>query len=97
MVGSIFSWSLVIGDLQRGYEQVSIECHDATLRSITTSELISFDLCNPEHELVSDEIDVAAGRQGRLEHRFAFWPAFRFAVEFNDVAIAREPLGDRRA
>ena len=51
----------MIGDLQRGYEQVSIEYHDATLRSITTSELISFDLCNPEHELVSDEIDVAAG------------------------------------
>lgn len=96
MDGTVFTWSLVIGDLERGYEQVTIEYRDATLRSATTAELIDFDLCDPEHELVSDEIDAVAGGP-RLEQRFAFWPGFTFAIEFSDVGMAREPIRDRSA
>lgn len=97
MDGSTFTWSLVIGDLQKGYERVTIEYQEATLRAVTTTELMDFDLCDPGHELVSDEIDIAAKEQARLEQRFVFWPGFTFAIEFSDVAIAREPLSSRQA
>ena len=97
MERSAFTWSLVIGDLQKGYERVTIEYQDAALRGVTPSELVDFDLCGQDHELVSDEIDAAAGGQARLEQRFVFWPGLIFAIEFSDVAIAREPLSSRLA
>lgn len=91
-----FTWSLVIGDLQTGYEYVTIEYQAATLRGVTPSDLIDFDLRDARHELVSDEIDTVPGAQGRLEQRFMFWPDLTFAIEFGDVAIARESLSSRQ-
>lgn len=95
--GTTFTWSLVIGDRQLGYERITIEYENAALRGVTPAELNAFDLCNPGHELMSDEIDVAAGRPACLEQRFVFWPDFTFAIEFSDVAIDREPISDRSA
>lgn len=85
----------MIGDLQVGYELVTIEYLDASLHGTTTAKLVDFNLCDPEHELVSDEIDFAAGTPLRLEQRFSFWPGFLFAAQFSDVRISRQPVEHR--
>lgn len=97
MEGTVFRWSLVIGDLQTGYERATIEYHDAILRAVTTAEVIDFDLCDTDHELVSDEIDIVEGTPTRFEHRFSFWPDFAFAIQFRDVTVLREPMASRQA
>ncbi len=92
-----FTWSLVVGDLRAGYQLATLAYRDATLRGTTAAELIDFDLCDPAHELVSDEIDFATSDPSRLEQRFSFWPGFVFAVQFSEVNVVRERLDHRQA
>ncbi len=93
--GEEFRWSLIIGDLQVGYELLTVVYLDAMLIGTTPAELTEFDLCDRRHELVSDEVDFADIGRGRLDHRFEFSPEFLFAVQFSDVRITREPLAER--
>lgn len=97
LTGAQFRWSLLIGDLQSGYQLVEITYRAAALMGINPSALVAADLeTSADAELLSDELD--ARDDGRFEHRFRFWPDHEFGVVFSDVDVALTPasLQDRR-
>lgn len=93
-----FRWSLLIGDLQSGYQLAAVAYRGASLLGVDQHLLASAALdTSADVELLSDELD-AREVDGRLEHRFKFWPDLEFAVAFSAVDVALSPASsqDRR-
>lgn len=89
-----FAWTLLIGDLQRGYELATIVYADAELIGVDRTPLSGSGLERDAAELLSDEVDAVDGRH---EHRFYFWPGHVFGVRFSDVTVSLVPAsGDLR-
>ena len=88
-----FAWRLLIGDLQQGYRYAVITYDDAELIGPGAARLGELRLTEPDVELMSDEIDVAA--EGRFEHRFDFWPGLEFGVRFGSVEVDLVPTSGR--
>lgn len=85
----VFSWTVLIGDLQRGYEFAEMTYSDAELIGTTADDLRSSQLDQRAFELVSDELDDAPG--ARYEHRFFFWKGPEFGVRFSRARVQRSP------
>ena len=93
-----FRWSLLIGDLQSGYQFAAVAYRGASLHGADRQLLASARLdTSADVELLSDELD-ARDDDGRFEHRFKFWPDLEFAVAFSAVDVALSPASsqDRR-
>ncbi|WP_344059562.1 hypothetical protein [Terrabacter lapilli] len=92
-----FRWSLLIGDLESGYQLVDISYRAASLVGIDARALVAAQLdTSADAELVSDELDALD--DGRFEHRFRFWPELEFGVAFGqvDVTLLSASSQDRR-
>lgn len=92
-----FRWSLLIGDLESGYQLVDISYRAASLVGIDARALVAAQLdTSADAELVSDELDARDDR--RFEHRFRFWPELEFGVAFGlvDVTLFSASSQDRR-
>ena len=84
-----FAWCLVVGDLQRGYKQVTIVYQDAQVigdpRAIPFSE--------EQTESLSEEIEMVGLKLA--EHRFFFWPEYELAIRFSAVSVSTSPADSR--
>lgn len=92
-----FRWSLLIGDLQSGYQLATVTYRAPSLLGVEPWALTAARLdTSPDVELLSDEVDMRA--EGLFEHRFRFWPDLEFGVAFSQVEVALGPgsSGDRR-
>ena len=91
-----FRLRVVAGDLQQGYEWLTLIYEDADLVEATEDELGTSRLTGGDVELLYDEIDVSA--DGRYEHRMLLWPEGEFGVRFRSVLLDRKPAqpSDRR-
>jgi|tagenome__1003787_1003787.scaffolds.fasta_scaffold19850960_1 hypothetical protein len=83
------------GDLQRGYEWLSLQYHRAGIVGATIEDL-SGRITEHGTELLYDEVDVC--NDGRYEHRILMWPDGEFGVRFASLTVTREPAlpSDRR-
>lgn len=94
LTDAAFRWSLLIGDLQRGYQFADIAYRAPSLLGVEPSTLEAADLdTSPAAELLSDELDTR--NDGRFEHRFRFWPDIEFGVAFDEVDVTLRPASPR--
>jgi hypothetical protein len=82
--GTSFYLRVVAGDLQRGYERISLLYENALVnRRISTS---SGDTAS---EIVEDEVDLGPG--DLFEHRLLLAPDGELAIQFQRLLVEREP------
>jgi len=88
-----FALSMLVGDLEGGYECLTLTYLGSDLIDVTRDGLAATD---PGVELIQDEVDVLA--DGRYEHRILAWPAGEFGVRFRSLRVRREMASssDRR-
>lgn len=84
-----FRLRLLAGDLQRGYEMLTLLYHGAELVDATTADLDAWRLDQAGVELVEDEVDVRSG--GGYEHRLLVWPEGAFGIRFHALQVTRQP------
>lgn len=93
--GGTFTWRILVGDLQRGYEWLTIDYADAEVVG-GVEDVAALDLTGLGAELLDDELDIL--HDGRFEHRVLVWPEGEVWIRFRDLAFTREPAdpSDRR-
>lgn len=95
--GVVFVMRVLTGDLQRGYEWLTLTYGDASLCDASEADLRRWwpagDLPN---EIVDEEVDLLADHS--YEHRMLLWPEGVVSVRFRSLTVAREPAdpADRR-
>jgi hypothetical protein len=80
---------LLIGDLQRGYENLTLEYMDADAVGSGDADLATRKLTEPGVEILYDEIDRAG--DGRFEHRLLFWPNGELTIRFGSLHVSSDP------
>jgi hypothetical protein len=87
---------LLVGDLQRGYEWLTLGYGDASLVSTTESDLGRWWSAELPNEIVEDEVDWIGDH--RYEHRMLLWPVGEVGVRFSTLVVGRQPAtsSDRR-
>jgi hypothetical protein len=85
----VFTLRVLAGDIQRGYEVMTLRYEDAELHGATDDDLARWRLTEPGVELVEDEVDLSPGE--RCEHRLLVWPDGEFAIRFGALRITSEP------
>jgi hypothetical protein len=86
-----FEWTLLIGDLQVGYQHAYFSYKDAVLIGIDIARFEEM-LRNPKMpEVLTQELDIVGDR---YEHRFYVWPGYEFGVSFVDVKVTLESAPD---
>jgi len=80
---------LLAGDLQQGYEWLTLIYEGADLLGANSDELRTWRLTDRGAELLYDEIDLS--EDARYEHRILVWPQGEFGVRFRSVRVDREP------
>ncbi len=83
---------LLVGDLQVGYQWVTLQYADATVEPALAETL----LLGPYTEVLYDEVDREA--DGGWEHRLSLRPQGEVVIRFKDVQVSRAPATseDRR-
>lgn len=76
---------LLLGDLEAGYEWVSLKYSDAAVEP----ELAESLLLDHDAEVLYHEVD--RGADGRWEHRLSMWPRGEVVIRFSDVEVSRTP------
>ena len=91
-----FALSMLVGDLERGYEWLTLTYLGADFIDVTRDGLAALGLTDAGVELIQDEVDVLA--DGRYEHRILAWPDGEFGVRFRSLRVRRETASssDRR-
>jgi hypothetical protein len=79
---------LRIGDLQRGYERVTLEYMDADAVGSAEPDTDTRALAEAGIEVLYDEIDRAD--DGRYEHRLLLWPDGELAIRFSSLRTSSE-------
>jgi hypothetical protein len=82
-----FTWRILAGDLERGYEWLTIDYVDAEVVG-GVEDLAALALPGEEAELLYDELDLLG--DGRLVHRVLVWPDGEVWIRFHDAAVRRE-------
>jgi hypothetical protein len=85
----VFKLRVLAGDLQRGYEFVTLLYEDAELHGATAGDLARWRVTEPGVDFIEDEVDIRP--DGRYEHRLLLWPEGEFAVTFRALRLAFEP------
>lgn len=81
-----FVWQVLIGDLQRGYEFVTVTYDDAEVVG-GVADLDALNLLTPRTELLYDELELLT--DGRAMHRVLVWPEGEVWVRFRSVRVER--------
>jgi hypothetical protein len=82
--GTTFNLQVLAGDLQRGYERISLVYGDAVVNRPNSTPLD-----DTGFEIVADEVDLGPG--GLFEHRFLLAPDGEVEIQFKRLFVAREP------
>ncbi|MCP3099862.1 hypothetical protein LZ198_13385 [Myxococcus sp. K15C18031901] len=92
----VFELRALIGDLQVGYEFITLRYRDADLIGVPPHDFSALGLTHPGAGLLYAEVDIA--EDGRFEHRVLCWPDSEFGVRFRSVEVTRRPASpeDRR-
>ncbi len=87
-------WRLLIGDLQVGYEFVTVHYRRADLIA-SAAGLEALRLTDSGVEVLYDEVDIGLGRP---IHRILLWPEGELWVRFDEARVERTPAepADRR-
>lgn len=83
-----FTWRLLVGDLQRGYEFATLTYFDAEVVG-GADDLAALDLSPEGAELLYDELDLVA--DGRFIHRVLVWPEGEVWIRFTDLRLELTP------
>jgi hypothetical protein len=83
-----FEWRILAGDLQRGYEFVTLRYDDAKLVS-GRDDVAELNLTGRGVELLYDELELL--QDGRLVHRVLVWPEGEVWVRCSQINVEREP------
>lgn len=95
--GQVAEWSyeatvsltvrVLVGDLQRGYEWVTLRYSGAELTGATEAELHRWWPADQlATEIVEEELDVVGDR---FEHRMLLWPHGEVAIQFRSLELER--------
>ncbi len=83
---------LLIGDLQVGYEDLTLKYSDVDFSLLDTSLLET--LANSsETEALYDEVEDVGN--GLYQHRIIFWPGGHLCIQFKNLEVQRVPRKDR--
>lgn len=88
----VFAMTVLIGDLEVGYEWLSLRYEGAELIGLPRDGIRRLRLRARRTELLYDEIDLAPG--DLFEHRILLWPRRELCIRFSSVAIERRPADD---
>ena len=80
-------WTLVAGDLQRGYEFAELRYGNGRVPDATEEEILRF-FSAQDVEVWYDEVDITA--DGYV-HRVLMWPDGEFSVTFDALTVTRRP------
>ncbi len=85
--GVLLAVRILVGDLQRGYEWLTLRYSEATLIGTTEADLSRWwPVDELASEIVEEELDVV----GELfEHRMLLWPEGEVGVRFKSLTIDR--------
>jgi hypothetical protein len=95
--GTSFVMRVLTGDLQRGYEWLTLTYGDATLIDTTETDLRGWWSTDEiPNEIIEEEVDRLADH--RYEHRLLLWPDGEVGVQFRTLTVDRRPASpeDRR-
>ena len=89
--GATFKLRVLAGDLQRGYERLSLVYEDA----VTDGDVGSISDADVS-EIIYDEVDLSP--DSRFEHRLLLYPEGELCVRFRRLRVERQPASatDRR-
>lgn len=85
--GVVLRVRILVGDLQRGYEWLTLSYSDATLSGATEDDLGRWwPVDELATEIVEEELDI----DGELyEHRMLLWPQGEVGVTFKSLSVER--------
>lgn len=83
-----FIWRLLVGDLQRGYEFLTMTYFEAEVVG-GEKGLKALNLFAAGTELLCDELELL--EDGRLMHRILVWPDGEIWVRFTSLQMERAP------
>ncbi len=95
--GSSFVMRVLAGDLQRGYEWLTLSYGDASLMGTTENDLRGWwNADGFPNEIIEEEIDLVGDH--RYEHRMLLWPDGEVGLQFGSLTVDRQPAdpSDRR-
>jgi hypothetical protein len=94
--GESFVVRVLVGDLQVGYEWLTLDYRDASLTGNSELDLTRWWSTLPPNEIIEDELDLSG--DDRYEHRMLLWPEGEVGVQFGALHPARRPASpsDRR-
>jgi hypothetical protein len=94
--GTEFVMIVLAGDLQRGYEWLTLRYAGAEMIGASEDDLRGWNLDGAGSEIICDEIDRVSGH---YEHRLLIWPRGEFGLRFSALAVESRPASassDRR-
>jgi hypothetical protein len=94
--GELLALTVLVGDLQLGYEWLTLRYRGASVVGATPADLSRWWSADAGTEIVEDEVDRVD--DGGYEHRLLLWPEGEFAVQFVSLSVERRPAdpSDRR-
>jgi hypothetical protein len=94
--GELLALTVLVGDLQRGYEWLTLRYRGARISGATPAELSHWWRAGSGTEIVEEEVDRVD--DGDYEHRLLLSPEGEFAVRFRSLSVERHPArpSDRR-
>jgi hypothetical protein len=94
--GESFVVCVLVGDLQVGYEWLTLGYRDASLTGTSELDLTGWWSTLPPNEIIEDELEVTDVE--RYEHRMLLWPEGEVGVQFGALDVDRRPASpsDRR-
>ena len=84
----LFVLRVLVGDLQRGYEWLTLNYGNASLVGAIESDLVRWWGGRVPNEIVEDEVDRIGNH--RYEHRMVLWPDGEVGVRFSTLGVDRE-------
>lgn len=85
--GVVLSVRILVGDLQRGYEWLTLSYSGATLSGATEDDLSRW---WPVDELATEIVEEELAIVGELyEHRMLLWPQGEVGVMFKSLSVER--------
>jgi hypothetical protein len=88
LVDDRFEWRILVGDLQAGYEFVTIVYRGAEVL-LGPDELGLDRLTDPDVEVLYDEVEPLA--DGSVMHRILLWPEGELWIRFRTASATRAP------
>jgi len=90
-VGGLFSMTVLVGDMQRGYDWAQLTYRGAELVELPRDGIRRLRLRAVRTEILES---VVTSRQQGFEHRISLWPSRELVIRFDSVDVALSPACD---